>query len=80
VVRLVLTGPAARTVAFGVAAGRAGPADAAAEATVELTMDGDTFVCLAGGRWTGEQAGDLVSISGDVELGWAIAGNLSTMP
>ena len=77
-----LTGPAGRVLAITVEGTRARPMEAApASPTLRLTMDVETFACLACGRW--EPGGVLdsgrVQIAGDQGLGKAVVEQMNFM-
>jgi len=76
-----LAGPVARTVAVAVTGGRAVAGDPPPSPTVTITTDGETYACLANGRWTGVDAVERgrVSFAGDAALGRAVVDNLATM-
>ena len=77
------TGPLGRTLAIGMAGGRAAPLDQPpALSTVRLTMDVETFVCLGCGRWAPEQvlASGKVQIAGDRALAERIVAQMNFMP
>ena len=77
-----ITGAAGRSMAIGVAGGRATFLETPpAVADVRLTMDVETFTCLGNGRWEGSDtlAWDKVSIQGDRKLGEKIVAQMNFM-
>lgn len=77
--RLVVTGPTAADLAFAVGDdGRARPGEVPADPTVTLTMDTETFLVLAGGRRTHQDAD--VAVEGDRDLAVRVLANLAVTP
>jgi len=76
-----LSGPVTRTVAVTVTGGRAVAGDPPASPSVTIATDGETYACLANGRWTGAQAVERgrLSFVGDAALGRLVVDNLATM-
>jgi uncharacterized protein (TIGR03083 family) len=74
--------PEARRVAMVMSDGRARPIDPPADPTVRITIDPETYGCLATGRWTADRAvaSGRVTFSGDEALGRRVVGNLSITP
>ena len=78
-----VTGPISRTLAIGMAGGRATQlAQPPAVPSVRLTMDVETFMCLGCGRWAPEHvlASGTVQIAGDRVLAERIVAQMNFMP
>jgi uncharacterized protein (TIGR03083 family) len=80
IVQFDITGPAPRSLAIGVEAGRAKVLDALDGApTVQLTMDAESWVRLSAGRGDPDVVLVAVTIAGDQELGRTIARTMNFM-
>lgn len=79
---LELTGPRPRRLAVAADGGRAREVETPVDPTVRITLDPETFVCLATGRCAGEEVLDegRAVVAGDTDLGRRVVLNLSTMP
>lgn len=80
---LEVTGPAGRVMPIGVSGGRGRElAEAPADPTVRITLDGETFGCLGCGRWDPDAVlrSGRVSIEGDVGLGELMVRQMNIMP
>ncbi len=80
---LVITGPYSRTLALRVRGEETKSCDQVPETpTVRLSMDSETFGCLAFGRWEGQKVleSGRVLIAGDVELGRTIVRHMALTP
>lgn len=77
-----VAGGPARTFAVTVTGGWGSLSDPPQEPTVRLSMDFETFTCLAAGRWTGERARDeeRVEVAGDETLARAILDTMDVVP
>lgn len=73
-------GAPGRAVTVGAQGGRGSVVDAPAEPTARLTMDLETFLCLAAGRWTGGDSKTRVGVSGDRALADAVLAKMNVMP
>lgn len=71
-----------RSFAIAVRQGRGAVEDVPAEPTVRFTTDLEAFLCLMGGRWTGERAiGDgRLKLEGDEELAKRVLANITVVP
>jgi uncharacterized protein (TIGR03083 family) len=79
-VRFVLTGPIERTLTYEVREGRAPQVDTPTNAPVAtLSMDSDTFACLALGRRPGSELREWVTLEGDTELAGRCLDSLNMM-
>jgi uncharacterized protein (TIGR03083 family) len=79
-VRFVLTGPIERTLTYEVREGRATQVDTPTNAPVAtLSMDSDTFACLALGRRPGSDLREWVELSGDTALAGRCLDSLNMM-
>jgi hypothetical protein len=80
---MVPTGPYHSTLALRQPGERAEPCHTALEIpTVRLTMDGETYACLAFGRWASAkvlQAGRVL-LAGDRQLGRSIVRHMAVAP
>lgn len=78
-----LSGGPARPFAIEMRGGRAEPADSIpTRPTARLSMDFETFACLACGRWSAERALDeaRVKVEGDQEIGRRVLDNMNFVP
>jgi uncharacterized protein (TIGR03083 family) len=77
-----ITGPAGRVLPVGIDGGRGSQLDSEApSATVRLTTDVETFMCLGCGRWDPADAlaAGKITVSGDVALGESIVNQMNIM-
>ena len=72
----------ARRIAVVMSDSRAKPTDPPADPTVRIRTDGETYACLAAGRWTADHAiaSGRVAFSGDEALGRRVVRNMSITP
>jgi uncharacterized protein (TIGR03083 family) len=76
-------GPPGETFAIGMSGGRGGPVQPVPHApTVKLSMDGETFLRLAGGRWMPKRAEEegRLRVEGDHDLADRVLSNMAVTP
>lgn len=79
-VRIEITGPVHRSLAYRVVDGRATKVDpATCEPVATIAMDSDTFATLALGRRTADRYADRITTTGDAALAQRIVENLNMM-
>ena len=79
-VQFVITGPIERTLTYEVQGGRATQVDTPSKAPVAtVSVDSDTFACLALGRRPGAELMEWIALDGDTELGRRIVDGLNMM-
>ncbi|MGH2828852.1 MAG: maleylpyruvate isomerase family mycothiol-dependent enzyme [Actinomycetota bacterium] len=75
-----VTGPAGATTTVTVSGGRGAIGEHVPGAeTATIRTDLETFLCLTGGRWTRQRAGDRVVVEGDEALAVAVLDNCNIM-